>query len=83
MGDFEKKVPSSAFRKKKIAYCITNGVKKFLHSKKENILQSIERRKKYPAHQVSRKRFLADQKPSISPLPPQKLKCWLLNLVFM
>ena len=61
MGDFEKKFPASACRKKKIA-CSTNVIEK-------NYCTAL---KKYPTHQVARKKNLAHQK-SPTPLPPQKL----------
>ena len=81
MGDFEKN-------------CILHHKwnKTFLHGckKEKKIVTKLKkiscralRREKYPAHHVSRKKILADQKSSISPLSPQKLKCWLLKLVFM
>ena len=47
VGDFEKKIPASACRKKKIA-CSTNVVE-CLWEKKG---------KKYAAHQIARKKFL-------------------------
>ena len=45
MGDFEKKFPASACRKKKIA-CSTNVIESLWEKK----------RKKYPAHQIARKK---------------------------
>ena len=54
VGDLEKKFPASACRKKKIA-CSTN------------VIESLrEKREKYPAHQIARKKNLDDQK---SPTP--------------
>ena len=46
VGDFEKKFPASACRKEKIA-CSTN------------VIESLweKRGKKYPAHQIARKKF--------------------------
>ena len=61
MGDFEKKFPASACRKKKIA-CSANVIEK----------NSCTAVKKYPTHQVARKKNLADHK-SPTPPPPQKL----------
>ena len=58
MGDFEKKFPASACRKKKIA-CSTNVIKS-LREKKG---------KKYPAHHIARKKILDDKK---SPTPTLK-----------
>jgi len=58
VGDFEKKFPASACRKKKIA-CSTN------------VIESLREKKgkKYPAHQIARKKILYDQK---SPTPPPR-----------
>ena len=59
MGDFDKKFPASAWRKKKIA-------------RSENVIESLweKKGKKYPAHQIGRKKkILDDQK---SPTPPLK-----------
>ena len=58
MGDSEKKFPASACWKKKIA-CSTN------------VIESLweKREKKYPAHQIARKKILDDQK---SPTPPHQ-----------
>ena len=61
MGDFEKKFPASACRKKKIA-CSTNVIEK----------NSCTAVKKYSTHLVARKKNLADHK-SPPPPPPQKL----------
>ena len=61
MGDFEKKFPASACRKKKIA-CSTNVIEK----------NSCTAVKIYPTHQIVRKKNLADHK-SPTPPPPQKL----------
>ena len=58
VGDFEKKFPASACRKKKIA-CSTNVIKS-LREKKG---------KKYPVHHIARKKILDDQK---SPTPTLK-----------
>ena len=61
MGDFEKKFPASACRKKKIA-CSTNVIKS-LREKKG---------KKYPAHHIARKKiFLMTRN---HPPPPSRLK---------
>ena len=59
VGDFEKKFPASACRKKAIA-CSTN------------VIESLweKREKKYPAHQIARKKkkkILDDQKSSPPP----------------
>ena len=45
MGDFEKKFPASACRKKKIAFST-------------NVIESLRQKKgkKYPAHQIARKK---------------------------
>ena len=56
--DFEKKFPASACPKKKIA-CSTNVIESLWEKKG----------KKYPAHQIARKKILDDQK---SPTPPLK-----------
>ena len=58
MSDFEKKFSASACRKKKIAYST-------------NVIESLweKKGKKYPAHQIARKKILDDQK---SPTPPLK-----------
>ena len=58
VGDFEKKFPASACRKKKIA-CSTNVIKSLWEKKG----------KKYPAHHIARKKILDDQK---SPTPTLK-----------
>ena len=58
MGDFENKFPASACRKKKIAF-----------SSKCNRKLMEKKGKKYPAHQIARKKILDDQK---SPTPPLK-----------
>ena len=63
MSDFEKKFSASACRKKKIAlqfFSISTNVIESLWEKKG---------KKYPAHQIARKKILDDQK---SPTPPLK-----------
>ena len=56
--DFEKKFPASACRKEKIA-CSTNVIESL----------SEKKGKKYPAHQIARKKNLDDHK---SPTPPLK-----------
>ena len=58
VGDFEKKIPASACRKKKIGCS-------------RNVIESLweKKGKKYPAHQIVRKKNLDDQK---SPTPPLK-----------
>ena len=58
VGDFEKKFPASACRKKKIA-CSTNVIESLWEKKG----------KKYPAHHIARKKILDDQK---SPTPTLK-----------
>ena len=61
MGDFEKKFPASACQKKKIAYST-------------NVIESLweKKGKKYPAHQIARKKF--SWWPEITaPPPPQEL----------
>ena len=60
MGDLEKIFPASACRKKNIA-CSTN------------VIESLwgKKGKKYPAHQIARKKILDDQK---SPPPPSRVK---------
>ena len=58
MGEFEKKFPASGCRKKKIA-CSTNLI--------ESLWEIMG--KKYPSHQIARKKILDDQK---SPTPPLK-----------
>ena len=61
MGDFEKKFPASACRKKKIACSI-------------NVIESLWKKgKKYAAHQIVRKKILDDQKSPPPPTPPQEL----------
>ena len=58
LGDFAKTFPASACRKKKIA-CSTN------------VIESLwgKKGKKYPAHQIARKKILDDQKsPTPAPL---------------
>ena len=53
VGDFGKKFPASAYRKKKIA-------------SSTNVIESLREKKgkKYPAHQIARKKILDDQKSS-------------------
>ena len=68
VSDFEKKIPASACRKKKIA-CSTNVIESLWEKKG----------KKYPAHQITRKKILDDQKsahqpPTPTPPPPSQLK---------
>ena len=58
VGDFEKKFPASACRKKKIA-CSTNVIESLWEKKG----------KKYPAHHIARTKILDDQK---SPTPTLK-----------
>ena len=55
----KKKIPASACRKKKKAI-------------RTNVIESLweKKGKKYPAHQIARKKILDDQK---SPPPPQEL----------
>ena len=60
VGDFEKKFPASACGKKKIA-CSTNV-------KEKNSCTAV---KKYPTHQVARKKNLADHKSPTHPLKSQ------------
>ena len=62
VGDFEKKFPASACRKKKIP-CSTN------------VIDSLwgKKGKKYPAHQIDRKKILDDQKSPTTPPSPQEL----------
>ena len=57
VGDFEKKFPASAWRKKKIA-------------PSENVIESLweKKGKKYPAHQIARKKN--SWWPEITQLPP-------------
>ena len=62
MGNFEKKIIASACRKKKIA-CSTNVIESLWEKKG----------KKYPAHQIARKKILDDQK---SPTPPPSRVKW-------
>ena len=57
-GDFEKKFPPTAFRRKKIA-CSTNVIESSWEKKKG---------KKYPAHQIARKKINDDQKSPTLPL---------------
>ena len=59
VSDFEKKIPASACRKKKIA-CSTNVIESLWEKKG----------KKYPAHQIARKKILDDQKSAHQPPPP-------------
>ena len=47
--------------------------------REKNILQRNEEGKKYPAHQIARKKILYDQK---SPPPPQELNGRPLNTIF-
>ena len=83
MGDFEKKFPASACRKKKIV-CSTNVIEK----------NSCTAVKKYPTHQVGRKKNLADHKSPTHPLKSQMVgpltgifsNCWdntLLPIMMM
>ena len=58
MADFEKKFPASACRKEKIE-CSTNVIESLWEKKG----------KKYPAHQIARKKILDDKK---SPTPSLK-----------
>ena len=61
MGDFEKKLPASACRKKKIASS-TNAIESL----------SEKKGKKYPAHHIARKKnsSIDDQKSTTPPPPP-------------
>ena len=66
MGDLEKKFPASACRKKKIA-CSTN------------VIESLrEKREKYPAHQIARKKILMTRNNQ----PPQELNGRPLMSIF-
>ena len=56
---FWKKIPASACRKKKIA-CSTNVIESLWEKKG----------KKYPAHQIARKKILDDQKSAHQPSTP-------------
>ena len=81
MGDFEKKFPASACRKKRIA-CSTNVIEK----------NSCTAVKKYPTHQVARKKKILLTINHPPPPPPQKLNgrplsflcliiCTLINVI--
>ena len=61
MGDFGKKISCKRLSEEKIA-CSTSVIEKLTGKKG----------KKYPAHQIARKKILDDQK-SQTPLPPQEL----------
>ena len=60
VGDFEKKFPASACRKKKIA-CSTNVIESLWEKKG----------KTYPAHHIARKKFLMSRN---HPPPPSRVK---------
>ena len=58
-----KKFPASACRKKKIA-------------RSANVIESFweKKRKKYPAHQIARKKIIDDQKSTTPPPAPSRVK---------
>ena len=62
MGDFETKFPASACRKKKIA-------------RSKSVIESLweKKGKKYPAHQIDRKKKILDDQKSPPPRPRQEL----------
>ena len=62
MGDFEKKFPASACRKKKIA-CSTNVIESLWEKREKNILPT----------RLLEKKILDDQKSQTPPPPPQEL----------
>ena len=68
MGDFEKKFPASACRKKKIAFST-------------NVIESLRQKKgkKYPAHQIARKKKFLMTRNHPAPPPPQELNGRPLN----
>ena len=62
MGDFEKKFPASACRKKKIA-CSTNVIESLWEKREKNILPT----------RLLEKKILDDQKSQTPPPPPPPL----------